>query len=244
MKQVINLLLLISFLFLFSFCGNIQEKEGRLISHLNAKIGWKKDAPIVMLLHGYGSNPNYFMQLHKRLSQKYNYISLEAPIVVQQNAYSWFGVEFDQGRVTDINQDELKYSLELLNSFIEGYKKEHGLTEEDIVLCGFSQGAVMGLELAIAYPKAVSGVIAISGTLGLDRQKNEKYSNNACIVDMLQIHGTLDKTVTPMDAERARKYFGDCPNYQFKVFETEHRVTDPMLNFAKRWLDYRLLRFE
>lgn len=79
-----------------------------------------------------------------------------------------------------------------IDAFIDRKLAQYGLTEADLALVGFSQGAMMALHVALRRPRAVAAVVGCSGmlagTLGLVRGGFPKPP-------VLVVHGTADPVV-------------------------------------------------
>ena len=51
-------------------------------------------APLLIMLHGYGSNEKDLMQLAPSLSPEFRYISVRAPQEMDFGMFAWFPLEF------------------------------------------------------------------------------------------------------------------------------------------------------
>ena len=196
--------------------------------------------PVVFLLHGWGSNPQDLLGLGKSLNRKYNYLAVEAPYKIGPESYSWFGIQFVEGEVNQLDYDEFSVSLEKLLQLIESFKYEKQLKNKDIILMGFSQGATMALEMAIHHPNVFSGAIVLSGLLANDPSTYSNLSTSICDVDVFQAHGKQDPVVPIETARQVKDIFKDCDSYIFEKYDMGHQVTLPLINDINKWLELRL----
>ncbi|MGB4910094.1 MAG: alpha/beta fold hydrolase, partial [Tabrizicola sp.] len=87
-----------------------------------------------------------------------------------------------------------------LNAFLDARLAEEGLAPDRLVLVGFSQGAMMSLEVAPRRAEAVAGVVAISGRL----LRPEALAAEARVKPpVLIMHGDQDQVVPFAELARA-----------------------------------------
>lgn len=98
----------------------------------------------------------------------------------------------------------LAESRESLFRLIEESEKE-GVPPERIVLMGFSQGAVMGLDVGVRYPRRLAGIVSLSGYLydpdSLGREKSAASEG----LPILLAHGTHDDVLPLAGSRQALK---------------------------------------
>jgi phospholipase/carboxylesterase len=123
---------------------------------------------LVVLLHGYGSDGKDLIALAPILSQTLPdayFISPNAPFPCEiegSTGYQWFSLYGPEGtnraegmaKVLPIITDLIGYKLDALH-----------LSWSDVILIGFSQGAMVSMTLALESPGEVMGVVAFSGML-------------------------------------------------------------------------------
>ncbi|MBI3803238.1 MAG: dienelactone hydrolase family protein [Nitrospirae bacterium] len=92
-----------------------------------------------------------------------------------------------------------KRLFDLLNRLIS----EEGIPSHRIALAGFSQGAVMSLDVGLRFPKRLAAVIALSGYLALPENLSAEKSPAAEGMPVLLVHGTMDEVVPVEGSRRA-----------------------------------------
>lgn len=91
------------------------------------------------------------------------------------------------------------FLFELLNHLIE---KEQTPSQE-IVLMGFSQGAVMGLDVGLRFPLRLAGLVAMSGFLPSPETIAAEKSPESAQMPILLVHGTADAVVNVEGSRQA-----------------------------------------
>ena len=138
------------------------------------KFGRKaSDGPLrrmVVFLHGYGADGADLLGLADVLAPHLPgtvFFAPDAPLPCAASGFGrqWFGIPAFDGSSMVAAGQEMAASADDLNGFIDACLAAEGLTPADLVLVGFSQGAMMALHVAPRRAVAVAGVVAISGRL-------------------------------------------------------------------------------
>lgn len=88
----------------------------------------------------------------------------------------------------------LSETYQYLLPYIEQTLAEYNLGYEDLVLCGFSQGAMVAIYTALMGPARISGLVSFSGILAGHGYLLKHAQNRP---DTLLIHGNSDKSLRP-----------------------------------------------
>jgi phospholipase/carboxylesterase len=119
--------------------------------------------PLVIFLHGYGSNEQDLFGIKDDLPATYTYLSVRAPMTMEEGSYQWFRKK-GEGAYNG-KTDDLKSSGQVLLDFIAQAAKKYHTEPDKVFLVGFSQGAIMSYEVALRHPEAVGGIAALSGRI-------------------------------------------------------------------------------
>ncbi len=153
-------------------------------------------------LHGLGADGTDFLSLVSELRLPAHlplrFIFPHAPLqpVTINNGYvmrAWFDIyskQIDQR----IDQAGIANSVKLLNELIENEQRK-GILTKNIILGGFSQGAVIALTTGLGYPERLAGVIALSGYLPNAAEVLENRNQANQIMPVFLAHGTEDQIV-------------------------------------------------
>jgi len=164
-----------------------------------------KDRPLVIFMHGYGSNELDLFGINFALPKDYNYLSVRAPVSLGDDRYQWFTKNPQSADYDGVTVD-LKRSGESLGHFIEQATAKYHTQPSKVYLVGFSQGAMMTYEVALRDPQLVGGIAALSGKV-LPVLKSELKPAPA--LKDLQVfigHGNADSRVPYSGATEANSY--------------------------------------
>src|SRR5262245_53278878 len=116
--------------------------------------------PLLLLLHGYGSNEDDLFSLAPYLDERFLIISARAPVALTSfsfASYAWFSLGFTpQGVIID--EREAESSRLTLHGFINEVVELHQIDPGAVYLLGFSQGAMMSLSVALTFPGTAAAV--------------------------------------------------------------------------------------
>lgn len=158
--------------------------------------------PLVIFLHGYGSNERDLFGIKDDLPAQYNYLSVQAPVALDEDSYQWFRKK-GEGAYNG-ETDDLKTSGQVLLDFIAQAAKKYHTDANKVFLVGFSQGAIMSYEVGLRHPEAVGGIAALSGRIlpvlkSELKKPDEKRQQLAIFIG----HGTVDKRLPYVDGTDA-----------------------------------------
>jgi phospholipase/carboxylesterase len=122
---------------------------------------------MVILLHGYGANGDDLIGLAPVLAQVLPdtvFISPNAPFrcAMSPMGYQWFDV-WDQDDGNRLEQ--VRHAAAIVDNFIDRMLEAQGLSEDKLVLLGFSQGTMLSLHVGLRRDKKLAGILGYSGRL-------------------------------------------------------------------------------
>lgn len=126
------------------------------------------DAPLIVLLHGYGADERDLAGLVPYLPQQYRYASLRAPQrVPEMPGYQWFPLRWQQGPAGPELDTSTAVSAELDRTVTESatdlLRRIDELGAERVAFVGFSQGAVAGVQAWRIDPDHFECGVVLSG---------------------------------------------------------------------------------
>src|SRR6266567_8639210 len=98
--------------------------------------------PLLLLLHGIGSNEHDLYGLVPFLDKRFLIISVRAPNTLGPGSYAWFEVDFTP-QWPAINPAQAEASRLALITFLDEAVNAYNADPKQIYLMGFSQGAIM-----------------------------------------------------------------------------------------------------
>ncbi|TDQ29923.1 alpha/beta hydrolase [Tenacibaculum caenipelagi] len=195
--------------------------------------------PLLILLHGYGSNEQDLFSFAEELPDDLLIVSARAPYDMGYGGYAWYAINFDDvnGKFSDLAQAST--SVDQIATFIDEIKTKYNTNPDKTFLLGFSQGAILSYALSFKFPNKVQHVVALSGYI------NEKLLpseiNNSIATDFYISHGIVDQ-VLPI--EWARKAPVLLENFNLKNEYSEypvgHGVAPQNFYSFKNWIVERL----
>lgn len=159
---------------------------------------------LVVMLHGYGSIPKYlepYAHAWQSVLPHTAFALLPGWEVASTGGRSWFDLKTWDGR-TLLSQhvpcvEPLKAASARAVAHVEDLMGALKLCHADVALMGFSQGAMMVLQMGLSFSKPCAGVVACAGAL-LACEQDVKSKP-----PVLLVHGSADTAVVPLEADRA-----------------------------------------
>jgi phospholipase/carboxylesterase len=196
--------------------------------------------PLLLLLHGVGSNEADLFGLAPYLDERLLIVSARAPVSMGTQAYGWFNIELTpQGMVADLEQ--AKRSLHLLPGFIDELIETYRADSGCLYLMGFSQGAMMSLALALTRPEKIAGVVVMSGRFPAQVLEQVPKPEALSGMPVLVTHGLYDPVLTVEQARSMRKSLEALPvDLTYREYPMGHEVSMESLRDVSAWLSTRL----
>lgn len=200
-----------------------------------------ENPPLLILLHGYGSNEHDLFSFANELPDELLIISARAPLTLMPNSYAWYTIHLDniEGKFSDI--PEAIKAREMIATFIDEIKETYKVHNSKTFLLGFSQGTILSYAIALNYPEKVNHVIALSGYIN-DELLPETFDNsNYKNLDFFISHGTVDQ-VLPLEWAQNAPLFLDNLSIQntYKEYPVGHGVAPQNFYDLKQWIEERL----
>ncbi len=140
----------------------------------------------------------------------------------------------------DIRRDEdiegLRTSETQVRALVER-EVSRGVSEERIVLAGFSQGGAIALQTGVRHPRRLAGIMALSTYLTLPEQLESEASpaNGDCPIFMA--HGTHDPVV-PYEGGQLSRQALEAQGYEieWREYPMQHSVCAEEIADISSWL--------
>jgi len=193
--------------------------------------------PLLLLLHGYGSNQEDLFSFAQELPDQYYVISAQAPYSLVPYGYAWYAINFDADMNKFSDDNQAIASRELIIKFIDELLTQYPIDPNDITLVGFSQGSILSFSVALSYPEKINRVVALSGYLNPDIIKEGYQNNDISRLNFFVSHGTADQVI-PVEWARKTPEFLDALGVRNVYFEypVGHGVAPKNFFDFKDWL--------
>ena len=193
--------------------------------------------PLLLLLHGYGSNEEDLFSFASELPNDSYVISVRAPYDLQPYGHAWYAIHFDADENKFSDNVQAKQSVELIAGFIDEIVKQYPIDAKNVTLIGFSQGAILSYATALTYPDKVAKVVALSGYFNQEIMPEVIDSKAISHLKFFVSHGSVDQVI-PVDW--ARKAKPALENLGLKVeyleYPVGHGVAPQNFFDFKNWL--------
>ena len=160
--------------------------------------------PVLILLHGYGSNEEDLFSFAPELPDDSYVISVRAPYDLQPYGHAWYAIHFDADENKFSDNEQAKESVTLIASFIDEIVKQYPIDTKNVTLIGFSQGAILSYSTALTYPEKIAKVVALSGYFNQDILPEVIDTKAISHLKFFVSHGTVDQVIPVEWARKAK----------------------------------------
>jgi phospholipase/carboxylesterase len=200
----------------------------------------KKDKnPLLLLLHGYGSNEEDLFSFASELPEEYFVVSARAPHDMSYGSYAWYAINFDadENKFSDIVQ--AKESRDLISKFITELIENFPIDAQNITLIGFSQGSILSYAVALSYPEKVQRVVAMSGYLNAEIAIDGFENNDFSKLKIFVSHGSVDQVIPVTWARKSPSVLENLGiDVVYKEYPIGHGVSPQNFHDFKNWLQH------
>ena len=154
----------------------------------------------MVLLHGFGSHASDMIAVARHWQTVLPNALFVAPHAPQRSAtvhegYAWWDLSAIDAEAVASGAAS---AAPMLNAFLDNELAQNGLTDDDMVLVGFSQGTMLALYVGLRRRHKVAAIIGYSGTL----PGGSGVRADLPLPPVLLVHGSADPVV-PVAALRA-----------------------------------------
>jgi phospholipase/carboxylesterase len=196
--------------------------------------------PLLILLHGVGSNENDLMGLAPYLDGRFLIVSLRAPLTLQRGSYGWYHIEWTANGI-EHDEQEVIVAQATIERVINELTVAYDVDPKQVYLMGFSQGAIMSLRIALAHPENIAGAVIMSGRMLPDTSSITANSEQLKGLPMLVVHGTQDNVLPISSGRQIDEFLKHTPvALTYKEYNMAHTVSQESLSDIAKWLTARL----
>jgi phospholipase/carboxylesterase len=220
------------------------------IAGLTTRIIEPPDAKLTcVLLHGFGAPGDDLVGLAGELDAPVRLVFPAAPLELgglYGDARAWWLLDLDRLQdelrrgVPRDRRDEVPDGLiaarDHMNRLIDQLVVQLGITDDQLVLGGFSQGAMLSLDVALHRPRPPAGLILMSGTLLAESVWRPRMASLAGVPVMMS-HGRHDPLLPYSIAEVLRDRLTEAgAAVDWQPFVGAHEIPRGALDAANRLL--------
>lgn len=202
----------------------------------------------IVVLHGYGASETDFAPIANfmNLESPVRWIFPRAPLSIALapglTGYAWFPIDvaaLDEAIRTQSFRD---FEVEKMSGFhqaveaLTDFLKEAEVERQNLILSGFSQGAMLATELAL-QEEPLRALSILSGTYVKGLNWKERASRKSQL-PIFQTHGRSDPILPYSSAEALyRDFLNAGCQIQFHGFEGGHELPPPLLSVWAQFLE-------
>lgn len=189
------------------------------------------DGPVVVMLHGMGSRPEDMVSFSERtdLPEGTRFVFPYAPTAThppegREGGFLWWSLGDDFADLRRHRYPAMEVVRRQVMALLDALEEEYGVPRERIVLGGFSQGAMLAMDVALHDPRPLAGVIVMSGTF-VDEASWMPLMANRRDLRVFQSHGRQDPILSFGPAEElSQRLLANGVDARFFAFDGEHEV--------------------
>ena len=190
--------------------------------------------PLVILMHGYGSNMSDLVPLVPMISREGCLFAFPNAPIRLDFGLGMVGYAWSAPLEADFDADGCAESL--LETMVEDVISRYGVEEGRVVIGGFSQGGMMAFRHGLRHPDRFPGIAALSSRLPSpdlpDVSANPAHSQRIFIA-----HGTLDDVISVHEGRTARDALTRA-GYpaEYREYHMAHQITHEVIADLSAWL--------
>ena len=198
-------------------------------------------APLLIMLHGYGSNEEDLFSFAEELPDELFIISLRAPYPMPPYGNAWYAIHWDNNDGKFSDDVQAVASREKIATFIDEALETYPVDPENVTLLGFSQGCILSFAVALSYPEKIKNIIGLSGYINTGIIKEGFQKRDFSKLSVYSSHGSSDQVI-PVTWARNTKPFLDSLKIEnsYSEFPVGHGVAPQNFFELKKWLEERL----
>jgi len=157
---------------------------------------------LVVFLHGYGADGNDLIDIGRYWAAALPDAAFVSPHAPEPCAQAPMGRQWFPLTVIDMDliADGVRQAAPAVDAFLDAELASLGLSDAELALVGFSQGAMMALHVGPRRRSPIAGIVGYSGMLAGPEQLVEEATGKPPI---LLVHGEADPVVPVMALKAA-----------------------------------------
>ncbi|MEB3339647.1 alpha/beta hydrolase [Okeania sp.] len=185
-----------------------------------------KSNSLFVALHGWGANCNDLIPFVPQLNlPDYRFEFPDAPLFHPEVPGGKMWYDFSNPKFPGLVE-----SRPILIDWLVSLESQTGIPLSKTILCGFSQGGAMTMDVGVTLPFA--GLIVISGYLHSPPQPSVEK-----LPPILIVHGIKDPVVPIEKGRKSRDTFTNLgANIQYKEFDMGHEIIPEVLQLMESFV--------
>ncbi len=195
--------------------------------------GPKRSTKIMIVMHGLGDQMSSFKDFALEVNVTcLDYLLINAP-TPYYFGFSWYDIPPGEPK------GGIKHSIQKLELLINELN-ENGYNDEDIILCGFSQGGCISLHSFLSWKRTFAGVVCLSPRIYLDKME-VKVEEVHSKTPIFMAHGHYDQAIDFNSVETQMKRLKDDGlDISFHEYDMAHEIDIHEIRDLASWLNQQI----
>jgi len=208
---------------------------------------------VVILCHGFGASGEDLVNLSRELAfygkdelAQVAYLFPAAPISLHEmgipGGRCWWPISMnhlaemhetaDFSELANVIPSELPDESQRMERYVDFVCNEYNVGRSNVVLGGFSQGAMLACDVGLRVKGDLGGLILWSGTL-IAQPRWSEMTPTTHSMNIVQSHGTADPVLPFSAAETLRDFLmGSGNSVRFHSFPGQHQIDETGIRMA------------
>ncbi len=201
-------------------------------AHIHPAASAAAPAPLVVMVHGFAGDETSMWIFRQTIPAGVAIITPRAPLPLDEGGYMWF--RYDRKRLQP-QIESLADAQQQLSLFLERLPAHYPVDPTQLVLMGFSQGAMMCNHFIINNPDRALGVASLAGAVPLPPQN--PHANQLGGVPVFVAHGLRDDVIPVNQGRLAHRVFSALgADVTYGEYPAAHKLHTDGIKALKLWL--------
>ena len=197
--------------------------------------------PLLILLHGYGSNEADLFSFADLLDERFIVLSPRAPRPSMSSGFAWFDISFTPDGKMTRSPEQMLTARNQLSAFIREATTAYAADPKQIYLFGFSQGAMMSALMALTEPGLIAGAVMMSGRIPDEIQEMVVPTDQLAALRLFVGHGTADAMIPVAEGRATDALLNSLHvTHEYHEYPIGHHFSDESLDDMVSWLSAQL----
>jgi len=207
------------------------------VPYSHVETGTPGEKPVIVYLHGYKQNMQYFQKKMKKLRQiRAHHIYLQGPYPVfdekQKRAVEEWGRAW---YLYDGNQQTFIHHLEKTASFVEHFLRDDVLPTIDysrLALMGYSMGGYLAGYFALSRMPMVDDVAVLGARIKVELFADQSFDG----LNVFALHGSNDTSVHAEPQQKScQQLSAQGAKVHYQSIAVAHKLSDSYIQTARKW---------
>lgn len=184
------------------------------------------DTPLLILLHGYGSNEQDLFTFRQDIPKDWMIMSFRAPITLEEGRYAWYNIDQNPQKGAPINLPQAHQAIDAIHKSIKELQTRYGISGE-VHLCGFSQGGILSYALGLKHPELFTTIAILSAYPEMNLLNKIKFDKKKLKhLRYFVSHGTEDAIIPLEWAQKGAEFlYEQSVFFRFREYMMGHGIS-------------------